>query len=152
MTDKEALRMALEAAYLAGFNASGEGYNGEYGIDCPEENAIWKKDRDNELKAINQALAAPVQEPVAWRVKVETKLRDGSVDVGYQLRNEKLSVYDEPLYTTPPAAKRPWFGLTDDEIFSVLGNLQRKYNGPPTEDSRVVFALAIEAKLKEKNT
>jgi hypothetical protein len=34
----------------------------------------------------------------------------------------------------------------------VLGNLQRKYNGPPTEDSRVVFALAIEAKLKEKNT
>ena len=46
----------------------------------------------------------------------------------------------------------PWVGLTDEEIFSVLGNLQRKYNGPPTEDSRVVFALAIEAKLKEKNT
>jgi hypothetical protein len=50
------------------------------------------------------------------------------------------------------AAQRPWVGLTDEEIFSVLGNLQRKYNGPPTEDSRVVFALAIEAKLKEKNT
>jgi hypothetical protein len=46
---------------------------------------------------------APVQEPVAWRVKVETKLRDGSVDVGYQLRNERLSAHDEPLYTTPPA-------------------------------------------------
>jgi len=42
------------------------------------------------------------QEPVAWRIKVETKLRDGSVDVGYQLRNEKLSAYDEPLYTHPP--------------------------------------------------
>jgi hypothetical protein len=57
-----------------------------------------------------------------------------------------------PLYTTPPAAQRQWVGLADEEIFSVLDNLQRKYNGPPTEDSRVVFALAIEAKLKEKNT
>jgi hypothetical protein len=56
------------------------------------------------------------------------------------------------LYAAPPAAQRQWVGLTDDEIFSVLGNLQKKYNGPPTEDSRVVFALAIEAKLKEKNT
>ena len=53
---------------------------------------------------------------------------------------------------TPPAAQRQWQSLTDEEIFSVLGNLQRKYNGPPTEDSRVVFAFAIEAKLKEKNT
>ncbi len=49
------------------------------------------------------AQPAPVQ-PVAWRVKVETKLRNGLVDVGYQLRNEKLSAYDEPLYTTQPAA------------------------------------------------
>jgi len=49
---ERALDLALEAAYLAGFNASGEGYNGEYGIDCPEENAIWKKDRDNALTAI----------------------------------------------------------------------------------------------------
>jgi len=63
----EALKLALEAAYLAGFNASGEGYNGEYGIDCPEENAIWKKDRDNELTAIKQALAAqPPVQPVAF--------------------------------------------------------------------------------------
>jgi hypothetical protein len=29
------------------------------------------------------------------------------VDVGYQLRNEKLSVYDEPLYITPPAQPAP---------------------------------------------
>ena len=48
--------------------------------------------------------------------------------------------------------QRTWVGLTDEEIFSVLGNLQAMYSRPPTEDSRVVFALAIEAKLKEKNT
>jgi hypothetical protein len=52
------------------------------------------------------------QEPVAWRVKVETKLRDGSLDVGYQLRNEKMSAYDEPLYTHPPQRKP----LTDEQI------------------------------------
>jgi hypothetical protein len=57
-----------------------------------------------------------------------------------------------PVYDTTPPPQRQWVGLTDEEIFSVLDNLQRKYNGPPTEDSRVVFALAIEAKLKEKNT
>jgi len=69
MTDKETMKLALEAAYLAGFNASGEGYNGEYGIDCPEENAIWKKDRDNELTAIKQALAQ--QEPLEYWNAVE---------------------------------------------------------------------------------
>lgn len=47
--------------------------------------------------------------------------------------------------------KRTWIGLTEDDIFSVLGNLQAMYNRPPTEDSRVIFAQAIEAKLKEKN-
>jgi len=46
---------------------------------------------------------------------------------------------------------KPWVGLTDERIFSVLGNLQAMYNRPPTEDSRVVFARAIEAKLKELN-
>ena len=55
-----------------------------------------------------------------------------------------------PLYTTPP--KRPWVGLTDEGISSVLSNLQVMYNRPPTTDSRTVFAKAIEAKLKEKNT
>jgi hypothetical protein len=67
----EALRMALEAAYLAGFNASGEGYNGEYPFQDhnahPEQDAGWVRGRDNKLSAIKQALAAPVQEPVAWK-------------------------------------------------------------------------------------
>jgi hypothetical protein len=56
------------------------------------------------------------------------------------------------LCTTPPATQRPWVGLTDEEIFLVLSKLQKIYNGPLTEDSRVIFALAIEAKLREKNT
>ncbi|CAB4127028.1 hypothetical protein UFOVP254_15 [uncultured Caudovirales phage] len=50
----------------------------------------------------------------------------------------------------PP--QRTWVGLTDEEIYSVLDNLQVMHHRPPTTDSRVIFALAIEAKLKEKNT
>jgi len=127
----EAMKLALEAAYLAGFNASGEGYNGEYGIDCPEENAIWKKDRDNEITVIKQALAAPVQ-PVG---KVN-ELFDEAVIEQCGFDRELL------VYTTPPAAKRQWVGLTDEEISDIA------INNPPMVHE---FARAIEAKLKEKN-
>jgi len=57
----------LEAAYLAGFNASGEGYNGEFPFDDrdqkPQHDFAWCKDRDNAITAIKQARSAPVQEP-----------------------------------------------------------------------------------------
>jgi hypothetical protein len=87
------------------------------------------------------ALAQPEQEPVAWRIKVETKLRDGSVDVGYQLRNEKMSAYDEPLYTHPP--QRTWVGLTNEELTDLF------YNTNLGQQSAVAQAIAL---LKEKNT
>jgi dienelactone hydrolase len=45
------------------------------------------------------------------------------------------------FYTAPPAAQKPWVGLTDEEVAEGL----RK---PFWEDA----ARAIEAKLKEKNT
>ena len=48
------IKLALEAAYLAGFNASAEGYNGEYGVDYPEQDNVWVKDRDN---YVSKALA-----------------------------------------------------------------------------------------------
>jgi hypothetical protein len=102
-----------------------------------------------------QALAAPVQ-PVAWRFTGIAGFKRFVTDAKYKAFLPEVRAWYEPFKcsscTTPPAAQRQWVGLTDEEIFSVLGNLQRKYNGPPTEDSRVVFALAIEAKLKEKNT
>jgi len=49
---KEAMKLALEATYLAGFNASGEGYNGEYGIDYPEQDVNWINNRNEALAAI----------------------------------------------------------------------------------------------------
>jgi hypothetical protein len=92
------------------------------------------------------------QEPDAWRIKVETKLRDGSVHVGYQLRNEKLSVYDEALYTAPP--KRPWVDLTHDEWFKCWLTLHAADETEAEFDFAdfLIIAQAVVAKLKEKNT
>ena len=42
----------------------------------------------------------------------------------------------------------PWVGLTDEDVFAVLEELQNMYHRPPS----AIFAQAIEAKLKEKNT
>jgi hypothetical protein len=71
----------LEAAYLAGFNASGEGYNGEFPFDDrdqkPQHDPAWCKDRDNAIAAIKQARSAPVQ-PVAWLIP-------GSITTDFEL-------------------------------------------------------------------
>lgn len=45
--------------------------------------------------------------------------------------------------TTPPAAQRPWVGLTDEEVDLFVENRR-------AEDC--VFVRSVEAKLKEKNT
>jgi hypothetical protein len=64
MTKDEALKLALEAAYLSGFNASGEGYNGEYPFgdrsEHPEQDKNWCAERDDFIK---QALAAQPAPP-----------------------------------------------------------------------------------------
>jgi hypothetical protein len=120
MTKDEALDKALEAAYLAGFNASGEGYNGEYPFRDhgahPEQNAGWIKNRDSELNAIKQARSAPVQEPVAipheWR-KVLRKLAfmartsGGTVghDSGLSAACEEAEALLSKPYATQPAAQ-----------------------------------------------
>lgn len=62
MTEQQiaAMRQALEKAYLAGFMASGEGYNGEYPFsDCgtnPPDEAAWLSDRDKAITALTAAL------------------------------------------------------------------------------------------------
>lgn len=49
-----------------------------------------------------------------------------------------------PLYTAPP--KREWVGLTDEEREYLWGIT------PIEDEDRFAFVLAVEAKLKEKNT
>jgi hypothetical protein len=79
-TKDEALKLALEA--LEGIHP---------GNMTPMTEEYWNK----AITAIKQALAAPVQEPVAWMDKYGEIYKDVT---------EVLST-DTPLYTTPPAAQ-----------------------------------------------
>jgi hypothetical protein len=58
------VRQKIEAAYLAGFQATGEGYNAEYPFEGrnPEDDAAWVRDRDNALRQLLEQ-PEPVQEP-----------------------------------------------------------------------------------------
>ena len=103
-----------------------------------------------EVERLQEALAQQEQEPVAWRVKVETKLRNGLVDVGYQVRSEKLSKHDEPLYTHPP--QRTWVGLSDEEVRDLWSWSATSEAEKTANTQQHAFARAIEAKLKEVNT
>ena len=102
------------------------------------------------IYAIKEALAqdelCSSQEPVAWFIDVTT---DGLSTQDYQVAAKEywgnLSICF-PLYNTPP--KRPWVGLTDEDVFAVVKKLQTLYHRPPI----AIFAQGIEATLKEKNT
>ena len=81
---------------------------------------------------------APVQEPVAWRAWFDA---DNGARWLFSLwpEEERLDVEWQPLFTSPPA-QRQWVGLTEKEILEC-----RSAN-------HLHFYLAIQAKLKEKNT
>jgi hypothetical protein len=55
MTTDE-LKALLNNAYLLGFNASGEGYNGEFPFadrgKNPEKDIDWVKERDQQIEAM----------------------------------------------------------------------------------------------------
>jgi hypothetical protein len=110
------------------------------------------------INAIKQALAAPVQEPVAWRLNGTSSLGHGKVFGDWKSGNPPKDVADlasadknwslELAYTTPPAAQRQWVGLTDEEIklqWSVFWEAE-------CHPWAIDFARAIESKLRKKNT
>ena len=83
----------------------------------------------------------PEQEPVAWI----TQGGKGWLRWHKSYDDNKDSV---PLYTTPP--QRTWVGLTKDQMLEILREID-----PETQRLPIgfrMFADAIEAKLKEKNT
>jgi hypothetical protein len=91
------------------------------------------EDREEFQAMIENLLATPVQEPVAWMDKYGEIYKDVP---------EVLST-DTPLYTTPPAAQRQWVGLTDEQRTEI--RREHYARTLPLMD-------AVEAKLKELNT
>ena len=123
-----------------------------------------------------EALAQPEQEPVA-----QIRIKNGYwIDTPRSAKVKSLPDGLHDLYTAPPKPepksistnehlcamlrqvhdvlactalpmKRKWVGLTDDEIEDTWGNTPMMLNARDG-GARRVFARAIEAKLKEKNT
>ena len=98
------------------------------------------------ITAIKQALAAPVQEPVATDWERIARVQNAKLMAvcdeagGFEKLCEVMDKYEA---TTPPQRKP----LTDEEILELA---QDHYN--PYQRPEISFARAIEAKLKEKNT
>jgi len=89
----------------------------------------------NAATALRQAIAqAEKQEIVAFRhwIKVDNEMFP-------QLTLMPRTDKDEPLYTAPP--RKPWVGLTEDEVFSCFAM-----------PNMFALAHAVEIKLKDKNT
>ena len=125
---KEALKLALEAL--------------ESGVDTQIGRVAWTEYDSclivEAITAIKEALAQPVQEPVAWAIYHKG---GGSKSLHWPEQhspNGDANMFDAiALYTTP---KRPWVGLTDEEA---------SWCQAP---STIQTWKRIETKLKEKNT
>ena len=85
----------------------------------------------------------PEQEPVAF-INVEKRSLEWVKPISWHTPTT-VNLPNIPLYTTPP--QRTWVGLTDEERMDILLNLNWE-----KKLSHMDTALAIEAKLKEKNT
>ena len=116
MTKDEALRLALEALE-----------NAEYGD-------YYKKELNEAITAIKEALAQPEQEPYCYTY-TENGEEYFAPPTAYVPDNAK------PLYTTPP--QRTWVGLTDEDLEAEFGFIDELLRDT---------CYRTEAKLKAKNS
>jgi hypothetical protein len=90
------------------------------------------------ISTLNHEIVKPLPKPVAWMKKHENGV------VIFSLNPAEESDFT-PLYAEPPA-RNP---LTDDEI-NRIANSDECYSGKHWEFDTILFARAIEAKIKER--
>jgi len=110
-----------------------------------QEPVAWKPE-DYGYPKMYEPPAAPVQKPVAVTYKEVADTMNALWGGTLEQVQIAIEMQDKPLYTTPPAAQRPWIGLTDEEI-------QIAWDGvmDGAVFTRREVYKAIEAKLKERN-
>jgi hypothetical protein len=125
MTKDEALKLALEKKNSA----------------C----AYWTENEIPIIEKLRELLADPMREVQRLGQEIEqeptAKYSDIVSDGGLDPRN-KFDV----------SPQRTWVGLTDKVITKVVDSMPRGINGWMSDWDLYVYARAIEAKLKEKNT
>jgi hypothetical protein len=85
------------------------------------------------------------QKPVAWAMFRRGRLDSFWMNKGDAYDYEFTSEHEwKPLYTTPPAAQRPWVGLTDEDMGFLFPHGKSEW---VQETVKI-----IEAKLRSKNT
>jgi hypothetical protein len=134
---------ALEIGYAAA-QAEAAQYHAAMAGYRPERHAAMDADVQKIAKAITAvkaALAQEEQEPVAWIHKLHYLLGHAE---NMPPADRALALGWEPLYTHP--FRREWQGLTDKEIRRMGIETPGQQGG-----WNLVFARAVEAKLKEKN-
>ena len=90
--------------------------------------------------ALHDQPAQPQQEPVAY---IHRQGNHWEVSERILLDDEKARGWtEEPLYTSPPAQRKPWVGLTDEEVMVIAFDF----------DVPSLVVRTVEAKLKEKNS
>ena len=76
--------------------------------------------------------------------------KDKAVISAWSLREVYFDEDGEPsMHRSPPAAQRPWQGLTDKERKDALVSVDVETKRLPP--GMTAFARAVEAKLKERN-
>jgi hypothetical protein len=104
---------------------------------CFAKNTL--KTADTAITALRDRLAQPEQEPVAWVCEGISSDEKHAID--YQQEDVDAIPIGTMLYATPP--QRQWVGLTPEEVKEISFA-----NRPYVVD----MVVALEAKLKEKNT
>jgi hypothetical protein len=146
---RDTIDMAREAGFM--YPVSTDGYMGlAYDYRVGKETGGSLKAFEALVRADERAQPAPVQEPVAWRFTGIAGFKRFVTDAQYKAFLPEVRTWYEPFKcescTTPPAAQRQWVGLSDEEYVHITDTVFHQGHG------LVAYYLAIEAKLKEKNT
>ena len=141
MTKDEALKKAFKQAFQLGQDYW---YQADHEYESQNKKSDVTRAKFEQLMedAIKEALAQPEQlRKENERLHVENRrLIDRIETIG-------VLVGVGGFATTPP--QRTWVGLTDEDICEAAVKSQ---DGISPRDDTLRFAIAIEAKLKEKNT